>query len=382
MPETTPRSIAHHFDSLDDPRRTRSVQHSLHDILVITLCALICGADSFTAIEEFARTKTTFLKRFLPLKGGIPSHDTIGRVFALLDPDHLAQCFADWMHGIAEATDGEVVALDGKRLRRSYDRHSGRAIVEIVGAWASENNLLLGALEPKTNEIETLPRLIGMLDLKGCIFTIDAAGCQRTVVEALRAQQAHYVLALKGNQGSLRDDVASLFERTRQQKPPQGASKVVDHGLSYAEETDAGHGRVEQRCCWALAIEERGLVDAGAWPGMCTVVQLERRRWVGDSETVQRAYYVSSLRAEASHLLRVIRQHWHVENRVHWVLDVAFGEDGSRVRSGHAAVNLGLVRRVAVSALHRETSVKRGMATKRLKAALDERYLLKVLKGL
>ena len=382
MPSTTPRSIAEHFDTLEDPRRLHSTQHSLHDILVLSICAVICGADGFTAIEEFGRTKIDFLRRYLNLPNGIPSHDTIGRVFALLDTEQLAACFANYMAGVFEATDGEVVSLDGKRLRRSYDRDSNQAVIEMVGAWASENTLVLGSLQtrPDSNEVEALPRLIELLDLHGCIVTIDAAGCQRSNTKALIEKGADYVLALKENQGGLFEEVEALFERVALSRRP--SSGVVSRGVGFAEHTDGGHGRVEVRRCWVLAVEEAGLVDTAGWTGLRTVTMIERQRTTPTKTSQQRHYYISSLGADAARMLAVVRQHWHVENRLHWVLDVAFSEDQSRVRREHAAANLGLVRRLAVSALQRESSVKRGVGTKRLKAAWDEKYLLKVLQGL
>jgi predicted transposase YbfD/YdcC len=382
MPSTTPRSIAEHFDALEDPRRLPSTQHSLHDILVLSICAVICGADSFTAIEEFGHTKIDFLRRYLNLPHGIPSHDTIGRVFALLDTEQFAACFADWMASIFEATEGEVVSLDGKRLRRSYDRASNQAVIEMVGAWATQNSLVLGGLQthPDSNEVEALPRLIELLDLHGCIVTIDAAGCQRTNTKAVIEQGAEYVLALKENQGGLFDEVEALFERVDLQGRPRPGR--VNRGVGFAQTTDGGHGRIEVRRCWVLSVEEAGLVDTAGWTSLRTVALIERERTTPTKTSLERHYYISSLAADAEQLLAVVRQHWHVENRLHWVLDVAFGEDQSRVRSGYAAANLGLVRRVAVSALQRESSVKRGVGTKRLKAAWDEKYLLKVLQGL
>ena len=382
MPKTTPRSIAEHFDTLDDPRRQASTLHSLHDILVISICAVICGADTFTAIEEYAHTKRDFLGRFLELPNGIPSHDTIGRVFALLETATFERCFLSWMASVFEATQGEVVALDGKKLRRSYDRYSNQAAIEMVGAWASRNNLTLGALKtaPNSSEVDTLPRLIALLDLQGCIVTIDAAGCQREITKAILDQGGDYVLALKQNQGGLFDQVETLFARAR--LPQEAVEGVLARGIGFAERTDGGHGRIEVRRCWVVAVEERGLVDTEGWSGLRTVAMIERERLTATKTSRERHYYITSLAADAAHVLQVVRQHWEVENRLHWVLDVAFSEDMSRVRMGHAAANLGLVRRVAASALQRESSVKRGIATKRLKAALDENYLLRVLQSL
>ena len=380
MSETTPASIADHFATLEDPRIGPAKLHNLHDILVLSICAAISGADGFVATEEFGHAKAQWLRRFLELPNGIPSHDTFGRVFALLDIEEFERCFADWMQSVFQATDGELVALDGKRLRRSYDRASNKAALHIVGAWATENRLLLGGLstETKSNEISTIPKLLALLDLKGCIVTIDAVGCQKNIAEQIVDQEADYVLALKANQGGLFEEVEALFARvTLHDKPSQGP---VERGVAFAQTTDGEHGRIEVRRLWALPIEETGLIDTEGWRALRTVALIERQRSTETKTTLERHYYISSLASDAEHLMASIRRHWHVENRLHWVLDVAFSEDQSRVRSGNAAANLALVRRIAHSALQRERSLKRGIATKRLRAGWDEQYLLKVLR--
>lgn len=380
MSETTPASIADHFATLEDPRIGPAKLHNLHDILVISICATICGADGFVATEEFGHAKEQWLRRFLELPNGIPSHDTIGRVFALLDIEEFERCFAQWMQSVFQATDGELVALDGKRLRRSYDRASNKAALHMVGAWATENRLLLGGLstETKSNEISTIPKLLDLLDLNGCIVTIDAVGCQKSIAEQIVEQGADYVLALKANQGGLFEEVEALFARSAlHDKPSQG---IVERGVAFAQTTDGEHGRIEVRRLWALPIEHTGLIDTEGWRDLRTVALIERHRRAESKTTLERHYYISSLSADAEHLMASIRKHWHVENRLHWVLDVAFSEDQSRVRSGNAAANLALVRRIAHSALQRERSLKRGVATKRLRAGWDEQYLLKVLR--
>lgn len=382
MTTTSLASIATHFGGLEDPRRDHLKLHSLHDILVLSICGTICGADGFTAIEEYGHAKRDWLSTFLDLKNGIPSHDTIGRVFSLIEAKQFEHCFLAWMRSVFEATDGEVVALDGKRLRRSYDRASNQAALHMVGAWASENRLLLGGIETesKSNEIKAITELIRLLDLKGCLVTIDAAGCQREIASAILDQGADYVLSLKANQGGLFAEVETLFDRVR--LPRQETKGVVERGLAFAQTIDGDHGRIEQRRCWALPVAGQGLVDVEGWPDLRTVVMVERIRELGSALSLERHYYISSLPADAERMLQVIRRHWHVENRLHWVLDVAFEEDQSRVRSGYAAANLALVRRLAVSALQRERSLKRGVAIKRLRAGWDEAYLFKVLQHL
>ncbi len=379
MSEAISASIAEHFAPLEDPRLERTKLHSLHDILTLSICATICGADGFVAIEEFGHAKHEWLRRFLDLPNGIPSHDTIGRVFALIQTEQFERCFITWMQRVFEATDGEVVPFDGKRLRRSYDRGSNKAALHMVGAWATENGLLLGGMETssKSNEINTIPRLLELLELRGCIVTIDAAGCHKAIAEQIVRQGADYVLALKANQGGLFEEDAALFERVN--LPHRRGRTTAERGVAFARTTDGGHGRIETRRCWAVPIEEVGLIDTEGWVGLRTVVLVERERSTEAKTTLERHYYISTLAADAARLLEVVRRHWHVENRVHWVLDVAFGEDQSRIRSGNAAANLALVRRLAVSALQREKSLQRGVGTKRLRAGWDERYLLKVL---
>lgn len=380
MPETTSASIAHHFAQIEDPRLERRKLHRLDDILTLSICASICGADGFSAIEEFGLAKEDWLRGFLDLPNGIPSHDTIGRLFALIETQQFEHCFIDWMGSVFEATDGEVVPVDGKRLRRSYDRASNKAALHMVGAWATENGLLLGGMETesKSNEIKTIPKLLALLELTGCIVTIDAVGCQKEIAEQVVEQGADYVLSLKENQGLLFDDVEALFDRVRLHHKPSAAS--VARGVGFAQTTDGGHGRIEQRRCWVVSIEEAGLIDTQGWRELRTVALIERERTTATKTTLERHYYISSLAADAGRILAVVRRHWHVENRLHWVLDVAFSEDQSRVRSGHAAANLALVRRLAVSALQREQSLKRGIGIKRLRAGWDDRYRLKVLR--
>jgi len=379
MPDAISASITEHFAQLDDPRLERTKLHSLHDILTLSICASICGADGFVAIEEFGHAKYEWLRRFLDLPNGLPSHDTIGRVFALVKTEQFERCFLSWMRSVFEATDGEVIAVDGKRLRRSYDRASKKAALHMVGAWATENGLLLGGMgtESKSNEIRTIPKLLDLLELKGCIVTIDAAGCHKEIAEQVLAQEADYVLALKANQAGLFNDVEALFERVAlHHRPSQGP---IERGVAFAKTTDGGHGRIEVRRCWTVPIEEAGLIDTEGWAGLRTVALIERDRTTSTKTSLERHYYISSLAADAARMLEVVRRHWHVENRLHWVLDVAFLEDQSRVRTGNAAANLALVRRLAVSALQREKSLKRGVGTKRLRAGWNERYLLKVL---
>ena len=374
MPASDPAApIADYFADLGDPRRQGSIDYPLHEIVVLTICAVICGADGFTAIESFGEAKRGWLGRFLELKNGIASHDTIGRLFKLIDPEAFERCFLRWVESACERIDGEVVAIDGKTLRRSYDCHSGKAALHMVSAWAAENRLALGQVKTseQSNEITALPKLLQMLDLSGCIVTIDAMGCQKDIAEAITDQGADYVLALKGNQGELLADAEALFDRL---DAHEGLYKSPGY-----KRTSGGHGRVEVRSCQAVEVAGRGVLDAEGWPGLRTVCRVESKRHVGGKTSTQTRYFVSSLEADAEKMLKAVRTHWHIENKMHWVLDVAFGEDQSRVRTGHAAENMAVVKRLALNLLKREDTLSVGFKNKRLRAGWDHDYLLKVL---
>ena len=374
--DTPTATIAEHFSTLDDPRRDHRKLYPLEEVLLLTICAVICGADTSVAIEQFGRAKGAFLRRFLPFKNGIPSHDTIGDLFARIDPVQFERRFADWVGAVFERTQGQVIPIDGKRLRRSYDRHAGRAAIEMVSAWASESHLVLGQVrvEEGSNEITAIRPLLELLDVTGCIVSVDAIGCQQDVASEIIRREADYVPALKANQRHLHEEVEALFARLE-------AGGFA--GCDATATTDGGHGRVEVRRCWALDVEERGLVETSGWPALRTVALVEcERTLLGEGHertTRERRFYIPSLTADAGHLLSSVRSHWQIENQVHWVLDVAFGEDLSRVRKGHAASNMAMVRRLALNLLKQERSLKLGTANKRLRAGWDETYLLKIL---
>jgi predicted transposase YbfD/YdcC len=365
-------ALTEYFADLDDPRREGSVDYPLDEIIILTICAVICGADGFTSIASFGQAKKDWLGQFLELENGIPSHDTIGRLFGLLDPEAFEARFSEWVRAACAHVDGEVVAIDGKTLRRSYDRHSSKAALHMVGAWASKNGLALGQVktEEKSNEITAIPELLKALNVSGCIVTIDAMGCQKAVTEAITDQGADYVLALKSNQGELRADTEAIFERLRERADePQHACTSVT----------GGHDRVETRRCWAVGVENKGLVDLEGWHELRTVCMVEYERFEDGDATTERRYYVSSLAPDAETLLEATRRHWHIENKMHWVLDVAFGEDQSRIRAGHAAQNMAAVRRLALSLLKQEESLSVGVKNKRLRAGWDPDYLQAVL---
>jgi predicted transposase YbfD/YdcC len=372
-------SLSRHFAGLTDPRIERAKEHRLVDIVTIALCAVVCGADDWVAIETFGRAKGAWLRTFLALPGGIPSHDTFGRVFARLDPEEFRACFLAWVRAVtgAEVAEG-VVAIDGKTARRSHDRGRGKAALHLVSAWASAGGLVLGqvATDQHSNEITAIPVLLRLLALEGCTVTIDAMGCQTAIAAQVVEQGADYVLALKDNQ-------PTLHERARLASADARAAAGTTRaavGWDTAATLDAGHGRIERRRCWALGDPEylAYLDPTGAWAGLRSVAMLESQRRIGDAVTVEIRYYLSSLPPDAATLGRAIRDHWGIENRLHWVLDIAFREDDSRFRTGHGPENFAIVRHFALNLLRRDPA-RGSIAKKRFRAALDDRYRSTVL---
>ena len=364
------------FDSLGqvpDPRIERTKLHQLVDILVIAVCATICAAETWEEIAEFGQAKESWLRKFLTLPNGIPSHDTFRRVFLRLNPKQFQEAFLGWVRGVAQATEGEVVAIDGKAVRgaRTADGKEG---LRLVSAWASEQRLVLGQLktEEKSNEITAIPLLLELLELRGCIVTIDAMGCQTAVAAQIISQGADYVLSLKGNQGLLHEEVAEYFawaERT----------DFKDLEYDYCTTLEKDHGRIEGRRCWVTE-DIDWFTEKAEWAGLRSFIMVEsEREVVGQAATVERRYFISSLPADAGQALRAVRSHWQVENSLHWVLDVAFREDACRTRTAHAPENLATLRHMAVNLLKQERSCKLGIKSKRLKAGWDESYMLKVL---
>jgi predicted transposase YbfD/YdcC len=374
-----PTSIARHFATLPDPRVERTKAHLLLDVLTIALCAVICGADGFVGMVTFAEERADWLRTFLPLPGGIPSHDTFGRVFAALDPEAFQACFLAWVWGVAPGTAGQVVPIDGKTLRGAHDRARGRAALHMVSAWASASRLVLGqvAVDAKSNEITAIPALLRLLDLAGATVTIDAMGCQTAIATQIVAQGADYALALKDNHPTLHEGVRIAFAEGR--ATAFAASPPGSH--DYCRTVDKGHGRLEVRQHWTLRDPEllAYLNPTGAWAQLSSLGLVERQRRVGDRVTVEQHYYLLSAPLTAAAFGEAIRSHWGIENRLHWVLDVTFREDGCRARVGHAAQNLAVLRHLALNLLRQERSCQGSLPTKRFKAALNADYLAQIL---
>ncbi len=358
-----------------DPRREHQKFHSLKDILVISICAVICGAEHWTEIEEFGVAKQEWFATFLELENGIPSHDTFRRVFILLDNIELKELFVEWIGAAVSLSKGSLVNIDGKNLCGSKEPVKGKKALNVVSAWASEQSVVLGQVkcEEKSNEITAIPELLKILDLEGCIVTIDAMGCQKEIVKEIVAQEADYVISLKGNQGTLHQEVKDYLDWAQR----TGFKEIKS---DYFETLGKDHGRIEERKCWVT--EEIGwLEQKGEWKNLKSVVLVEAiREVIGGAKTVERRYFISSLGANAREALRCVRGHWAIENELHWCLDIGFREDESRVREAKSAENLATVRHIGLNLLKQEESCQLGIKSKRKKAGWDENYLLKVLK--
>jgi predicted transposase YbfD/YdcC len=368
-PRTT---IEAHFSQITEPREANK-SHKLLDIITIVLCATICGCDGWFQIEEFAKAKKEWFETFLELPHGIPSDDTFARVFAAIDPDEFQKAFIDWVNDIQAMTRGEIVAIDGKTLRGSHDQNAGKKSIHMVTAWARENHMVLGQVktQAKSNEISAIPKLVDLLDIQGCIVTIDAMGCQKNIAAKIVDQGADYVLALKGNQGRLHEDIHLFFQ-----------DKIASD-LKYAQHecwqtVDGDHGRIETRRYWTTS-DLDWLPEVKTWKGLKTAVMVQRTREVKDKVTTETVYYISSLTNDPALMATAIRGHWGIENSLHWVLDVSFREDDSRVRKDNAPQNLAIIRHMALNMLKREKSKRMSIKTKRLKAGWDTRFLEKVL---
>lgn len=368
----TKDSITKHFSTIEDPRINRQKKHNLSDIFFMVLCAVICGADNWVMIEMFCKSKKEWFTKQLQLENGIPSHDTFGKVFAAIDIEGFSKCFTNWVNDLVDLSVGEVIAIDGKCLRRSIDKASNKAAIHMVSAWACDNECVLGQVPvaEKSNEITAIPKLLKILDLQNTTVTIDAMGCQRAISEQIVSQGGDYLFSLKGNQGNLNDDVRTWFESDLKNKAP------------YQHETiDGDHGRIETRTITSTDNID-WLQKNHNWPHLKSIISVKSTREIKENISEETRYFISSLDAnDIKKIAHTVRAHWGIENKLHWVLDMAFDEDHSRAREGNSAANLAVIRHLALNLLKAEKSTKVGIKTKRARAGWDERYMLKVIEG-
>jgi predicted transposase YbfD/YdcC len=376
--EEIPGNLHAYFENLPDQRRGAGKRHKLIDVITIAICGIICGADDWSGIEEYGQAKEEWLRQFLELPHGIPSHDTFGRIFSWLDPQAFEKSFLSWVQGVMETTSGQVIAIDGKTLRSSYDHANGKEAIHMVSAWAEKNRLVLAQVkvDEKSNEITAIPELLSVLALNGCIVTTDAMGCQQEIARIVAEKGGDYLLAVKENQGQLYQDIDVLFA---------GAEEVaffdVEH--THAKTTNKNHGRIEVRECWTVTDPDfthylRGFEN---WKDLRSLVKVSSHRQTSTATSREDRYFISSSKAPAKQLLKAVRGHWSIENGLHWVLDIAFREDDSRVRKDHAPENLAILRHIALNLLKQDVSKKVGIKNKRLVAAWNNDYLVHLFTG-
>ena len=373
MPESQGSvELRDHFSGLTEPRSGK-VTHPLLNIVTIAVCAVICGADDFVAIAEFGRLKRKWLSKFLDLTNGIPSHDRFNQVLAAIRPAEFEKCLLNWISALHKIGDGQIIAIDGKTLRRSYDRASSKSTIHMVSAWASANYVSLGqvVVDEKSNEITAIPKLLQMLEIKGSLVTIDAMGCQVKIAETIVGQQANYVLAVKGNQPTLHDGVVSHFA-------VHLSDDNVFKGRGFHRTNEKAHGRETEREYFVCSVPD-DLPDASRWPKLRAIGMTVNRTLRDGKETIEGRYYILSRKLTGKQFAEAVRTHWSIENNLHWQLDVTFGEDQCRIRKGHANANFSLLRRQALSLLKNEQTSKVGIKNKRLTAGWNDHYLLKVL---
>ena len=377
--EPTAHALLTHFAALEDPRIERTKLHPLENVVTIAICAVICGAESWDDIAAFGDAKAAWFATFLDLSHGIPSHDTFNRVFAALDPAQFQACFVSWVQAVAATLPTQVIAIDGKTVRRSHDRHAGKAAIHLVSAWASANRLVLAQTKvaDKANEIVAIPDLLRTLTVTGCLVTLDAMGCQRTIAQQSLDQGGDYVLALKDNQPTLTADVQECFAQAQ-----RTSFADVMHDADTA--VDKGHGRLEVRRRWVITDPDElaWLQTAHRWPGLRAIGMVQTERRLATATTLGTRYYLLSRPLTARALGEAVRSHWGIENHVHWVLDVEFGEDQSRIRQGAAAENMAMLRRIALNLVRHHPRKRHSIRTHRLIASWDENYLLQLLQGI
>jgi predicted transposase YbfD/YdcC len=375
MGETVGSKLVEHFSLLTDPRILLKNRHKLTDIVIITVCAVLAGADEWVEIAGFGKAKEDWFRKFLELPNGIPSHDTFGRVFARIEPEEFGKCLINWIREVFPSTGTDVIAIDGKTARRSHDRANAKGPIHMVNAWAVENRLILGQIktEDKSNEITAIPELLKIIDIKGCVVTTDAMGCQKEIAKQIVEQGGDYLLALKGNQGNLHKEVALLFEKAKE-------DNYKDFSHDSDSTIDGGHGRIETRT-YTTTADVDWFEERGKWAKLTTFGMVESERDMGDHITRETRYFISSLPNDAKRFGEACRKHWGVENGLHWCLDIAFREDDSRVRKGHGAVNLAIIRTFALSLVKQDPLRKVGVKASRKQAGWDNNYLLRLLTG-
>jgi len=354
-----------------------NLRHKFIDILIIAICGIICGADSWVAVAEFGRAKEQWFKTFLELPNGIPSHDTFTNVFRKLASKEFEVCFRSWTESLSEVFAGQVVSIDGKTLRRSHDRSSDTKAIHMVSAWASANSLVLGQVktDEKSNEITAIPQLLQCLELKGSLITIDAMGCQKNIAKEIVSLEADYLLAVKDNHPTVHQAIQNYFTQAFE-------ANFEGYEIDFSETFDKGHGRLESRLCWVGYDALSKIEGLQNWEGLQTIVMVESERNIKDKTTIEHRYYISSTLGTAEYLLDSSRKHWGIETSLHWCLDIAFREDESRIRRGNGAENFAILRHIALNLLKKEDTAKIGIKNKRLKAGWDGVYLENVLAGL
>lgn len=367
------KTLSDHLSIIADPRMDRRKEHSLHDVLMIAILGMLCGAETFVDFEDFGNAKKDWLKEFLELPNGIPSHDTFGRVFAAMDNKVFAESFRNWTEGLRTKISGEIVAIDGKTLRSSHDKYRGKSAIHMVSAWGRENGLVLGQIkvDEKSNEITAIPQLLRTLELAECIVTIDAMGTQKEIAREIREADADYVLALKGNHETALEEVSTFLLDAKEK-----AFKGVSH--DFLETVEKDHGRIETRRYW-ISEQIGWFQDRSLWEGLRSFGMVESQRDINGVVTREVRFFLSSLAGDAKNFARAVRGHWSVENSLHWSLDVCFAEDACRIRAGYASENMAILRHITLNVLKNDTSKKRGIKGKQKNAAWDHSYLLSLL---
>lgn len=362
-----------HFSTLNDPRIDRTKRHPLINVVMIAICAVICGAENWVAIERFGKAKEEWFSTFLDLTNGIPSHDTFNRVFAAIDSISFGKCFSLWVESISHKLK-DIIAIDGKAMRATKDTINGLGCLYLVNAWCTANELVIGQIEvdAKSNEITAVSLLLDLLDIKGAIITTDAMGCQKEISSKVRQKEADYVLALKGNQGNLHEAISLYLSAIEK--------KAIKSDFQYIKTIDGEHGRIETREYWICS--DLDWLDCCEWTDLNSIAMVKSTREIQHEKSIEYRFYISSLEIDlANKLAEAIRKHWQVENCLHWCLDISFNEDRWRSKLGDAAANIGILNKIALNLLKNEKTAKVGIKNKRLMAGWDEKYLLKVLKS-